>query len=114
MNTIWNDIKSNLKKEGNFTKLLYINIAIFLLFKTITVFGFLFNINDTNNFIESYLILPSNLSDLVKKPWTIITYMFVHKDFFHLLFNMVWFHLGSKLFLQYFNGKQLISTYILG
>ena len=68
MNTIWNDIKSNLKKEGNFTKLLYINIAIFLLFKTITVFGFLFNINDTNNFIESYLILPSNLSDLVKKP----------------------------------------------
>lgn len=114
MNTIWNDIKSNLKKEGNFTKLLYINIAIFLLFKTITVFGFLFNINDTNNFVESYLSLPSNLSDLVKKPWTIITYMFVHKDFFHLLFNMVWFHLGSKLFLQYFNGKQLISTYILG
>tara|TARA_Y100001954_G_scaffold153994_1_gene163835 strand:+ start:3903 stop:4526 length:624 start_codon:yes stop_codon:yes gene_type:complete len=27
---------------------------------------------------------------------------------------MIWLHFGSKLFLQYFNGKQLLSVYILG
>ena len=32
----------------------------------------------------------------------------------HLLFNMLWLHFGGKIFLQYLNPKQLLSTYILG
>tara|TARA_X000000368_G_C22992402_1_gene694952 strand:+ start:207 stop:1094 length:888 start_codon:yes stop_codon:yes gene_type:complete len=114
MNSIFNDIKSNFKTGSSFTRLLYINLGVFLIIKILSAFGFLFKINDINHFIESYLSLPSNLSELVKKPWTLISYMFVHQDFLHILFNMVWLHFGSKLFLQYFNGKQLLSTYFLG
>ena len=40
--------------------------------------------------------------------------MFLHTDFIHLLINLIWLHFGSKIFLQYFTGKQLLSTYILG
>jgi len=114
MNSIFNDIKSNFKTGSSFTRLLYVNLGVFLIIKILSAFGFLFKINDVNHFIESYLSLPSNLSELVKKPWTLISYMFVHQDFLHILFNMVWLHFGSKLFLQYFNGKQLLSTYFLG
>ena len=114
MNSIFNDIKSNFKTGSSFTRLLYVNLGVFLIIKILSAFGFLFKINDINHFIESYLSLPSNLSELVKKPWTLISYMFVHQDFLHILFNMVWLHFGSKLFLQYFNGKQLLSTYFLG
>lgn len=114
MNSIFNDIKSNFKTGSSFTRLLYVNLGFFLIIKILSAFGFLFKINDVNHFIESYLSLPSNLSELVKKPWTLISYMFVHQDFLHILFNMVWLHFGSKLFLQYFNGKQLLSTYFLG
>ncbi len=114
MNSIFNDIKSNFKTGSSFTRLLYVNLGVFLIIKILSAFGFLFKINDVNHYIESYLSLPSNLSELVKKPWTLISYMFVHQDFLHILFNMVWLHFGSKLFLQYFNGKQLLSTYFLG
>jgi len=114
MNSIFNDIKSNFKTGSSFTRLLYVNLGVFLIIKILSAFGFLFKINDVNHFIESYLSLPSNLSELVRKPWTLISYMFVHQDFLHILFNMVWLHFGSKLFLQYFNGKQLLSTYFLG
>ena len=114
MNTIWNDIKSNYKRGTSFTRILYINLGFFILYKLLFVFSFLFDTGEINVFIKDYLALSSNSVLLLKKPWTFISYMFVHQSFFHLLFNMVWFHLGSKLFLQYFNGKQLISTYILG
>lgn len=114
MNTIWNDIKSNFKTGNSFTKLLYINIAFFLSYKILSVFGFLFSVNNIDYYIKNYLNLPTNTSIVIRKPWTIISYMFVHTEFLHILFNMIWLHFGSKLFLQYFNGKQLVSTYILG
>jgi len=114
MNTIWNDIKNNYNSGTNFTKILYINIGFFLIYKILFVFSFLFETEGITYFTENYLSLPSNKSLVFKKPWTLISYMFVHLDFFHILFNMIWLHFGSKLFLQYFNGKQLVSTYILG
>jgi membrane associated rhomboid family serine protease len=114
MNTIWNDIKSNFKTGNSFTKLLYINIAFFLSYKILTVFGVFFIIENNSNFVHNYLSLPSEPDSFIRKPWTLISYMFVHQKFFHILFNLLWLHFGSKLFLQYFTGKQLVSTYILG
>ena len=114
MNTIWNDIKVNFKNGSSFTRLLYINLGFFLIYKILTVFGFLFQIENTSDFIHNYLALPSITHSFINKPWTLISYMFVHQDFLHILFNLIWLHFGSKLFLQYFTGKQLVSTYILG
>ena len=114
MKNILNDIKLNFTNGTSFTKLLYLNLGVFLLLKILISIGFLFKINDVSYFIEKFLALPSNTSELIRKPWTLITYMFVHTDIFHILFNMIWLHFGSKIFLQYFNGKQLISSYFLG
>ena len=62
----------------------------------------------------NYLEVSASIIKFINKPWTILSYMFFHVQFFHLLFNMIGLHFGSKLFLQYFNGKQLLSVYILG
>jgi len=59
-------------------------------------------------------MLSSNTSEITKHPWTLLTYMFSHENFLHLLFNMIWLHFGGKLFLQYLNQKQLLNIYILG
>ena len=114
MNAIWNDIKQNYTKGNSFTRLLYVNLAFFIVYNLLAVFGFLFKSGGVVVFTENYLFLPSNTELLLQKPWTLITYMFVHTDFLHILFNLIWLHFGSKLFLQYFTGKQLVSTYILG
>ena len=114
MNTILNDIKNNYKSGNSFTKLLYVNLAFFIAYNLLAVFSYLFKFGGVVIFTEDYLFLPSNTNLLLQKPWTLITYMFVHTDFIHILFNLIWLHFGSKLFLQYFTGKQLVSTYILG
>jgi len=72
----------------------------------------LFNIDGT--FIYTYLAMPSNLMELLYKPWTVITYMFLHKDFFHILFNMFALYWFGKLFLMHFTQKQLYGLYFWG
>ncbi|MBT7725834.1 MAG: rhomboid family intramembrane serine protease, partial [Flavobacteriales bacterium] len=117
MNTIWNDIKSNFKNGSSFTRLLYINIVLFVIYILIHVPQAISEesqITLIETFRKNYLILPADLNGFLSKPWTIITYMFQHKDILQLFFNMLWMYFGSKIFLQFFNGKQLISTYFLG
>ena len=48
------------------------------------------------------------------KPWTLLTYMFLHLDFFHILFNMLWLFWFGRIFLEYLNPRQLLLTYLLG
>ena len=115
MNSIFNDIKSNFKTGSSFTRLLYVNIILFVVYKLIhvplTSFG---EEHLIDNFINNYLEFPANTNEVLNKPWTILSYMFLHDTIFHLFFNMLWLYWGSKIFLQYFDNKQLITTYIFG
>jgi membrane associated rhomboid family serine protease len=67
---------------------------------------------DTSCF--EYIQMPSSRQLLLYRPWTIFTYMFVHFDFLHILFNMLWLYWFGKIFLLFFNGRQMGGLYILG
>tara|TARA_B100000530_G_scaffold18087_2_gene12107 strand:+ start:1746 stop:2510 length:765 start_codon:yes stop_codon:yes gene_type:complete len=61
-----------------------------------------------------YLGLSANLDLLSNKPWSILTYMFVHEDLLHLIINLCWLYFGGKIFINYLNSRDLLSTYIMG
>lgn len=61
-----------------------------------------------------WLELPSDLSSFIFKPWSIITYGFVHYDFFHLLFNMLFLYYLSRMLLNLFSTKLVLNIYFLG
>tara|TARA_E500000331_G_scaffold355730_1_gene411986 strand:+ start:4591 stop:5457 length:867 start_codon:yes stop_codon:yes gene_type:complete len=112
MSNVIEDIKRNFNTGNALTKLIYINVGVFLLFQILIVFSFLLSIADLR--FPSFFALPADINTLAKKPWAIITYMFLHQSFLHLLFNMLWLYFGGKIFLSFFSNKQLISTYVLG
>lgn len=93
-------------------KIIYINIAVFLLLRVIGIFCYFGGIDLMT--ILSFIELPSSLSILTKTPWTIITYMFAHYDVMHILFNMLVLYWFGKLFLEFFTPKQLCALYIIG
>ena len=105
-------IKREFKTANSLNKIIYINVLVFLVLNIFSVFFSLFMIDIYN--IEEELMLPSDINKLISKPWSLVTYMFIHDNFIHLLFNMIWLHFGGKLFLQYLNQKQLINIYLLG
>lgn len=109
------DIKSNLRKSDTLQKLLIANIAVFLLINIAkSVSGlFMISMKDYAD-VVSWLAVPASLGTLIIRPWTLITYMFLHEDFFHILFNMLWLYWMGQILLEYLGSKKLFSTYILG
>jgi membrane associated rhomboid family serine protease len=100
-------------KNGNSNiKLIYINIAVFVLLKAISIIFLLFNINGLS--IISFLAIPADLSQLLYRAWTPISYMFFHEEFFHILFNMFALYWFGKIFLMFFSEKQLVGLYLFG
>ena len=95
------------------SRLMLINITIWLICLFICVFTWLFNISDIS-FVTKLFAVPSDIATLAEKPWSIFTYMFLQEQFGHLFFNMLMLYYGGKIFLQYFSQKQLLLTYIIG
>ena len=112
MASILNNLKQEFKKATILNKLIYINVGLFLLFSILDVLAFMFQFNLTTTLNQLYL--PAEDSKLLSQPWSFITYMFLHNNFLHLLFNMLWLHFSGRIFLQHLTPKQLLSTYILG
>lgn len=100
-------------KEGNIlVRFLFINIAVFLILKIVSVFFLLFSLNRFD--LITFLGVPSGLIQLLNRFWTPFTYMFVHEQIWHLLFNMLWLYWFGKIFLRYFTGRIFGSLYVLG
>ena len=102
---MFDEIKRKFIKGSILTKLIYINVAAFVLVWFVSLFY--------SNF-ETWFSLPGSFKSLIYKPWTIVSYMFMHGGFWHLLMNMLWVFWFGTIFLRYFNAKQLLAVFILG
>ena len=113
-------LKSFFGSSSALPKLILINVAIWILIRFLGVFAFLFSSPGIDssvsleNFAEQWFAVPADLGLLLTKPWTLLSYMFLHIDFFHILFNMLWLFWFGQIFLQYLNNRQLVFTYITG
>lgn len=118
MNEIWLDIKERFRKGDMLTKLIYVNGGVFLLS---VLFGIIWGLitgsafEDSSDTFAYWLALPTkNFMGFIFKPYTIITHMFLHVDFFHVFFNMLLLYFMGRMFLNYFSSKQLFGLYLLG
>lgn len=115
MSDFSSSIKSGFKLADVLQRFLLINIGLFLLVRISTVVASLFMMESLNfGSISQWLAVPANLSRLIVRPWTLISYMFYHWEFFHLFFNMLLLYWMGRIFQEYLGSKKLISTYILG
>jgi membrane associated rhomboid family serine protease len=106
-------LKNFFLQKNVMSRLMLINVAIWIICLFISVFTWLFNISDIS-FVTKLFAVPSDISALAEKPWSVFTYMFLQEEFWHLFFNMLMLYYGGKIFLQYFSDKQLLLTYIFG
>ncbi len=105
------DIKRTFKEGSALTRLIYINIGVFLLIKIVGIFFYL--AGQPFLFVD-WLSVPSIPEELLQRPWTPITYMFLHTGFLHLLFNVLGLYWFGQLFMYHLEGSKLLSVYILG
>ncbi|MGV3686526.1 MAG: rhomboid family intramembrane serine protease [Daejeonella sp.] len=66
------------------------------------------------DWLTSMLSMPAYYELLPYRFWTILSYMFTQRGFFHLLFNMLWLYWLGLIFLDFLNKRQFIFTYLAG
>jgi membrane associated rhomboid family serine protease len=111
---IFDDIKLTFRNGSNLTRLIYINIAVFILITIVAIIGFLLNNPEISGKALDLFSVPASLNTLLVRPWTLITYMFTHKDIWHILFNMLWLYWFGRIFLEYLDERKLVAVYLLG
>ncbi|MCD4734453.1 MAG: rhomboid family intramembrane serine protease, partial [Bacteroidales bacterium] len=107
-------IKNFFLNKSVLSRLILINIAVWVFLRFIDVFFDLFNVSFITESIITQLAVPADFSKLIFRPWTLLTYMFLHFDFWHILFNMLWLFWFGKIFMEFLSGRQLLWVYLLG
>ncbi|CAD0008318.1 rhomboid family protein [Flavobacterium salmonis] len=105
---ILDDLKLQYKIGGIALRLIYWNVACFLISLV-----FFYQYSEGGFAYPSWLALSSDPQVFLFRPWTFITYAFFHSSFLHLLFNMMVLNFASQLFLTFFTQKQYLGLYIL-
>ncbi len=117
--SIINDLKLEYKMGGITQRLIFWNVGLFaiplIVFSILKLSGVDVSAFDwtSNYYSADWFSLSSNPADLLWKPWSIIGYAFLHKGFFHILFNMFMLYFAARIFLTFFTQKQLFGVYIL-
>jgi len=109
---VLDEIQLSFKNGSYLIKLIYINLAIWVTVRLVFV-GFMISGSDGSQ-ILSWLALPASFDLFITRPWTLVTYMFLHFEFLHILFNVLWLYWFGKIFLEYHNQRRLLSLYLLG
>jgi membrane associated rhomboid family serine protease len=115
-NNLWNDFKMQVVWQDNWlNRLLALNIIIFVFFQLVKI-GILLSGNDAIVYgrIEEWLAMPASLGRFITRPWTIITYQFMHSGIWHLVFNMIVFLTAGRIFREFQGDKKLLAMYLMG
>ncbi|UJH92933.1 rhomboid family intramembrane serine protease [Antarcticibacterium sp. 1MA-6-2] len=93
-------------------KLIALNVLIFILFFFAKTIAFLFQW--PSDFLLEWFVFPKEPGEYILKPWSIITYSFLHSGIWHILSNMLILYYAGIYFLTYFSPKKLLTFYFMG
>ena len=108
MTTLYQDIKNKLARLHALEQVIVINVVVFI------VTGFFSLIFNGNYYVFDVLALPNKFWEALYRPWTFISYGFLHQGLFHLFFNMLYLYVITQSFANLFKARMALKIYILG
>ncbi|MCB0790553.1 MAG: rhomboid family intramembrane serine protease [Flavobacteriales bacterium] len=106
------DLRTYWRTGGALVRIILINIALFLVLHVIDLPFFLAGRQGPD--LIAWLKSTSDLHTLLFRPWTVITYMFLHWDLLHIFFNMLVLWFAGRIFQDLLGPKRLLGNYLLG
>ncbi len=114
--SIYRDFKNQINFGNNVTKLIVINVIVFISLYILFAFIGLFAGPDykaVQDTVMKFLSVPSDPYELLKKPWTIITHMFLHRGLMHFVWNMLLLYWFGRIFGDLMGDRRVIPLYLL-
>ncbi len=111
--SIWEDIKQQFSYGNTLTRIILVNIAVFVVVTLVRLIlmpvenGFTYN-----DFIHFFAISSSGWHNLTH-PWVIITHMFLHEQIFHILWNMLLLYWFGRIVGDLLGDHRVLPIYLL-
>jgi membrane associated rhomboid family serine protease len=114
--SIWEDIKREFSYGNMVSRLVIINVMVFLAINLVWVI-----LQIANGYITpplyhdilSFFAIPSDWLQLLIHPWSVITSMFLHEGFFHLLFNMLMLYWFGRILGDFLGDHRVLPLYLM-
>ncbi len=112
-----NEFKNAFSRPNNgHVQLIIINVIVYLVLAVLLVFSKIFDFESVFKLIHDQFSIPPKFADFLTRPWTIITYSFMHDlySILHILFNMLVLYWFGRLFVEYLGSDKVVALYVLG
>ena len=108
--SVASDVKNTFSYGNMVMKLILINVGIFVITALTEAFFPQYYFSN----ILPWLALPADLSTFSTRPWTIITYMFVHADIWHIAWNMILLYWFGNITGDLLGDRRVLPIYLYG
>lgn len=108
---------SSFLKSGSLLSILFImNVAVWLmsLFCPLVDYLYAFPAGSAKSHWNFFLGMSSNVLDVMLRPWTMVTYMFIHDGFWHIFFNMLVLYFAGTMCCRYLGSRRFGWIYFVG
>lgn len=113
-------LRSMVKLNPALSLLIFVNVGFWFFLALVKLGGFLSEPAGSGgdliwlNSVLQWVSVPAYIPNLLLKPWTIFTYMFVQEGLWHLFFNMIWLFWFGKIFIEFMPGNKIYIIYLIG
>lgn len=108
----WNQLTYRFQTLSIAEKLIALNVLFFVVPFVLQTLFFLFDSSFAG--ILSWFQLGADWELLLFRPWTLLTYSFLHSGIFHLFWNMILLYYSGQLFLNLLPARTFSNAYFMG
>lgn len=115
--SIVTDLKREFRQGNMVTRIILINIAIFVainLVKLVLVASNAGEVPEIYRTILHGLSISDNWWHNITHPWAVITSMFLHEGFWHILWNMLFLYWFGRIIGDFIGDNKIFPLYLLG
>ncbi|MFT6111941.1 MAG: membrane associated rhomboid family serine protease [Bacteroidia bacterium] len=111
--TAWEKITYEYNKGGSaIRQIIMVNLGVFVFTIFVGIVAKLSGFKPEE--LLQYFYIPSNLGVLLIRPWSIVTNIFFHSGFWHILGNMVLLYFIGRILEDFMESKQVWKIFLYG
>ena len=117
LDSIWKDVKQQLSHGNMITRIIIVNVAVFVAINLLKIILRLTNewqIPDLYTDILHFLCISADPWLILFRPWTLISNMFLHEGIIHILFNMLFLYWFGRIVGDLIGDRKILPLYLMG
>jgi membrane associated rhomboid family serine protease len=115
--SIFDDAKREFSYGNMVTRLILVNVGVFIFIHIIQIVLFAANGATRSPLYTEFIrffSMSSDVKHILTHPWVLVTSMFLHEGFWHILWNMLYLYWFGRIVGDFLGNRRVFPLYILG